>query len=224
MIAIRTRAAWSTCEIELDNGIDPAETWTCPATVADAYAAVEDFAAWVDATFAGESTSWSWTRDPSTGGCTLSIVWATNPYDVTANSAAQSILGSDTGLSGASEMLWASPSGSLAPAPLVSGATAAVLTSRALQWAPGPARAASVGAVRSALNATASTRLRCDYPATAGDVAELRAALEVAVNPRTASIYDPTIGAWRTVSLGRARVDRSSPDHWRVALDVQVSQ
>ena len=54
MISMLVTGSWSSVQIELDNGVDPAETWTPTTGVTDAYSAAEDFIAWIDSTFVGE--------------------------------------------------------------------------------------------------------------------------------------------------------------------------
>lgn len=221
MIAVRTTADWPSCQITLDNGVDPPQVWTCVSTAADAYAAAEDFAIWTATAFPGESTAGTWSFDDNAEYGVITLSFSLSTYDVTANAAAQSVLGSETGLSGASDLSWLNPSGVLMPRAMPYGSSApAPYTSEALQWTSGVARAASVGATAERVNATGPTRLSAAYAASPRMVTYLRAALEAAANPRSAALYDAAAATWRDVALGRVTVRQNNPAMYRVDLDV----
>ena len=191
-----------------------AQTWTASSSAVSAYDALEELRIWLDATFAGESASWSW-RAAAPGGAKFELS-TTDQYVITSTSAAaQALLGSAAsyGLNdlfvGASAM-----AGTYAPAVSV-----AVRNWQRLPLFDGVAGGAGAvghktpgGQHRRPLVSSAATGAEADR---AGEV------LATARHPREAWLYDASAATWRgVVAVGAVARQRLGYGGWRLTFEV----
>ena len=213
MIAIRTTDAWTTATITLDDG-GGAQVFS---TIADnAYDAAEEFVQWVDGTF-GDTSSWSWSRDPLSGGALIAFLLPIG-YTMTTNAAAQSILGAAAaGGPGMTATLWTAPAGSIAPPTTAFSA----YLDNAFAAATTRGTASGAGVARVAIGGMTAFNMGVRWPAYAIDMERIRAVQVDAVSPREAYIYGGAYG-WILASLGVITLARSGLKLWRATVEVRA--
>ena len=197
MIAMLTSAAWPSVQIELDNGVDPAQTWTPTAGVSDIYSAAEDFVAWIDATFPGESASWSWSQSGDAPDVTITTQ-AT--YIWTANSAAQTVLGCDASTSD-SNLLCVAPSGAITMQNTPAGGSLFAVVVQQPARAGVSLPAAAEGAV-GGVPGRSAVQVALSWAGNRGMLEYQRASLAAAQHPRRAYVYAAPFGAWGLLEFG----------------------
>ncbi len=196
MICLLTSAAWSLVQIELDNGVDPVATWTPTAGVTDTYSAMQDFAAWIDSTFSGESASWVWSQTGDAPDVTLTVA---NAYTWTANAAAQSVLGCDAVTSGDS-IAFVAPSGAVTMTNTPVGGSDFAVVSREANRGGVNVPAAAGGAV-GGVPGLAETRVSVAWSSTRGMMEFQRQAIAAASHPRRAYVFFAYASAWALVEF-----------------------
>ena len=217
MIAAHTSDAWSTIVITLDDG-GGAQAYTPGPSVSDAFAAANDFVDWVDGTFgSGTPASWLWSRDITTGGAIIAIVLG-GGYTMTANAAAQSILGSAaSGGPGLTATAWTSPAGTIAP-PTPS---ASAIVDQRIKIMASTGMAAAAGVTRVGVGGLAAYSTRVRWPAYAVDMERLRAVQASMSSPRLITIYSSSYGWLQDLSAGPIVLAKAGKGLWRAVAEVR---
>lgn len=191
MLALETSQAWTA--ISLQATIGGITHTFAPTTERDAKTLMDSLATWVAAQWAGKSLSWSWSRDPLTGGAILSM-HCSHTVALVPNATATSLLGFTTITA---QDLTASTAAAGTWAPTVRISVQRDL--RRLEAGDGCGN----GAIRPGVPALAGREPKVEAVGTALDAARLAGLLSVASNPRRAQILQVHTGLWVEVALGQ---------------------
>lgn len=199
MLALMTGDAWASVSIDVDNG-GGAQTYTPQAPYFDAYSGAVDLLSWLEATFPG-LWSWTWARDATTAGATITFSASSGTYTVTANAAAQTVMGLAAAASGVTSFagVWA---GTQVPAPGYWSV---------MGWYAdhsGGGISSGVGALRSRFPGDGRTSPSVRASCKALGAARLTSILASAINPRQGYVYALGSDVWRLISVGDVSTQR----------------
>lgn len=212
MLSLETVDDWTSIAVDFDDGFG-AQTWSPAATVLSAYDALEDLRLWLDATFAGELSSWGW--GVLNAGATF-LITTTNAYDVTnANAAAESIMGFDNAYPPAQM--------SIVGVGRMAGTWEPAANVAVRRWFASPlfdGDPAGVGYVGGIVGATSVRRPKITAVATGSESARLAEVAARASHPRRAALYDYFAQTWRDpISVGRIRRQRAGFGGYRIDFE-----
>ena len=214
MLALQTTEDWA-LSLTVDVG-GLADTWA-PTDVTSAYEAMEALTAWASANARpwanGTIFTWSWDRDPNTGGALLSL-HATATFTLTPDAVAQARLGFGPAGPLATHQAWSKASGTWAP-----GVTGHLSVQADLLMNGDRGDASQQGAIRTGVAGLAGRAPRVTAAGDPLDWGRLLGIAAVAANPRRAWVYQLHRDTWVLLALGRVRRQQAGHLHWRADLD-----
>ena len=210
MLALDTSDDWTEIELTFDDGATPAQTWAPLAAENNARDAFDAVEAWFETRFAPDTAAWTYARDAPTAGATVTLTLS-DTYTVTANTAAQEILGfpassASTVHRGIVAGTWI-PSHQIALRGFARGLTAS-------------GDASGVGAIRAGVPGLAA---RSPTLATSGsmlDATRLVDVLSTATTTRAGWLYQDQRSAWRRLAVGVVRTRTGGGKLYRVEAEV----
>jgi len=211
VIALFTTDAWSAISIDFDDG-GGVQTYAAAANEpTDAYSLAVDLLDWLQTNFPGDGWGWTWARDTTTGGATLTYSADSN-YDITPNATAQSLMGTAAAYVGVSTF-----------GGLHAGTVAPLGPWSVTLWyasSAGGGVASGSGAVRNACPGTAPIAPKLECVGEHVDAARWTAEAARFATRRRAYVYDLGNDAWRLVSVGAVSTTHREPTLVRLSVEV----
>ena len=196
MLALDTADDWTTVTLTFDDGA-ASGSWSPTATQNNAKDAFDALVTWFESTFAPKTAAWTFARDGTKAGAVVTLTLSSG-FTVTANSAAQSLLGFDAASAGGQVTHTGTPIGTWIPSnPLT--------LRRYARGLIGTGNASGVGSVRPGVPGLAG---RSPTLATVGstlDGIRLVDSLAAGATSRGGWVYQTHQSAWRRLTLGAMR-------------------
>jgi hypothetical protein len=207
MAAFSTRDDWTAAILTWDDGVNPASNWSPTSAVADVVEAATELAAWIVATLSVSATvGWYYN---STGSGSFEVEVG-GTFTVTANAAAQALLGWDASIG---------PSDTFGGSTIGAGVVATTAIELRRQWRD-PAGAGDghgSGSVMGTVPGLAAQRPAVALILNPAQAARLSSILPALASPRVVQLLvDDT---WSDYVCGPMRRERLVTNVWRVSIE-----